>query len=312
MRILSILFRWMCLWLLAAGFSCAGPVAGVASPETVQDDAEMDLLRELERQGRREEARAGYMERCEVNSMSLSCYALIRLLFRMGHVQEARERTISYVCGQPDAAMAPVAMRRLVRSYVERKDMESGLAVLRDMERSLTNTPVWDSVVYAQARLWKELGHVDEERRALMRIVKMGRWGSSLWDDSLWRMIRIAGERGETKEEEQLILQLLSARERSRWIGSYATPYDDQALFRLGHLYVEMGKTRQAYQAFRQLSRWETSRLRDDGLLWSARVLEEQGSGERACRILRKLKHRMPDSSSARTAERLMVEWKCR
>ena len=136
--------------------------------------------------------------------------------------------------------------------------------------------------------------------------MKAGRWGSQLWDNAIWRLIDLRGEQGDHAAEERLLHELLDTREESRVIGRHNSPYHDDALLRLGQLHLERDEYQAAYRLFMELWRWETSRLRDEGLLWAAKTRLEQGRTRDVCRLLERLIKKVPDGAAVREARQLV------
>lgn len=129
------------------------------------------------------------------------------------------------------------------------------------------------------------------------------RWESQLWDDAMWRLIQIYKASGNALEEEQHIEALLATRESSWAIGSYNSPFHDDALLRLGYIYFERGSHDRAKACFEELAAQETSRLSDDALLGLARVERAGGRKEAACRLLQRIASMTAASERRRAAD---------
>jgi TolA-binding protein len=277
------------------------------------EEAEWEGVHAAERDGKLEEALAGYSAMCDRDSpYPRACYDLSRLLFELERFAEARDASIAFVSRFPDHALVQPAVKRLGRHFAETARTDEGAAELERLAAAVAGTDAEDSVIYEIARLHRGAGLLEAEARELARIVAMGRWNSQLWNDSIWRLSQVRAEQGDPVAEERLLLELIDSHESSNLIGSYTTGLHDDAMLRLGQLRLEQGRTDEAYETFIELSRLETSRERDDGLLWAARVRIAQGRSEDACKLLRRLIERMPDSSAHREAVELFSSAGCR
>lgn len=302
------------LGALAATVGCGGGYRSTPYEPSTPDPqkAEWDRYHAAERDGRTDEALAGYEAMCRRDApYPRACYDLSRLLFELERRAEAREATVAFVTRFPESALAPTAVKRLGRHYADSGRLEEGVAELHGMARQVAGTDVEDSVIYEIARLHRKAGQLEAEARELERIVAMERWNSQLWNDAIWRLAEVRGEQGDPAAEERVLKRLLASRESSVLIGSYTTGYHDDAMLRLGQLRLEQGRTDAAYDTFIELSRWKTSRARDDGLLWAAKTRLAQRRVDDACALLARLLERMPDASSAREAGKLFESSGC-
>lgn len=276
------------------------------------EEAEWDRLHAAEEAGNPDEALAGFDAMCRRRPpYPRACYDRSRLLFELGRHAEAREASVSYITGFPDHALAPTAAKRLGRHYAESGRVAEGVSALTDLARAVDGTDAEDSVRYEIARLHRAAGDLAAEAAALEPIVAMGRWDSQLWNDSIWRLIEVRSEQGDRAEEERLLEELIGTRESSYLIGSYTTGYHDDAMLRLGRLRLDGGRVDEAYDVFIELSRWDESRARDDGLLWAARTRLAQGRERDACKLLGRLLEKMPDASCNRDARQLFDTTGC-
>lgn len=276
------------------------------------EEAEWDRYHAAEEEGSADEALAGYDEMCRRRPpYPRACYDLSRLLFELERFAEAREASTSFIVEYPEHALAPTAAKRLGRHYAEAGRIAEGVAALTDLARTVDGTDAEDSVRYEIARLHRAAGDLAAEAAALQPIVAMDRWDSQLWNDAIWRLIEVRSEQGDRAAEERLLEELLDTRESSYLIGSYTTGYHDDAMLRLGRLRLDDGRLDEAYDIFIELSRWDTSRERDDGLLWAARARLAQGRERDACKLLGRLLEKMPDASCHRDAKRLFATSGC-
>lgn len=257
-------------------------------------------------------AEEGYRSMCEAEEpYQRACYDLARMLFDTGREDEARLAAAAYIAGDPEGALAPVAAKRLGRSFADAGEWDAGITELERLAAEVKGSDAADTLLYEVARLNRKAGRIDGEAAALARLVDgTGRWESQLWDNAIWRLCEIRREQGDHAAEKKRLRQFLDTREKARVLGSYASPYHDDALLRLGQLKLEQGRLGRAAELFDELAAMETSRLRDDGLLWGARARLEKGNEGKACRLLRRAV-RIPAASAARSARELAATVPC-
>jgi TolA-binding protein len=295
-------------WLAASLCGCGGGYRPKPHEpyEPTDEEAEWDRHHQAEKDGRFDEALAGYDAMCRRDEpYPRACYDLSRLLFELERFAEARAAALAFVGRFPDNALVQPAAKRLGRHYAEAARIDEGVTELGRLASKVAGSDAEDTVIYQIARLHREAGRLDAEARELERIVAMGRWNSQLWNDSIWRLAEVRGEQGDPAAEERLLEQLLDSRESSVLIGSYTTGLHDDAMLRLGRLRLERGRADEAYDTFVELSKWKTSRERDDALLWAARARIAQGRDADACELLERLLDEMPDASAVREARQL-------
>ena len=299
-------------------FTVAGlALSGCLRPEYVQYtpslmETEWDRYHQAEVDGQNHVSEAGYRDMCERDpSYPRACYDLSRLLFSVGRVDEARGESVRFIKGFPDDAMGPTAAKRLAASYAETRQWDEGRAALEALAEQVKGTDVYDSVLYRLGDLLRKAGRFSDEAQVLRRLIDTHkRWDSQLWDDAIWRLIQIQKEQGDQKAEKILLEKLLDTREPSLIIGSYNSPHHDDALLRLGYLFLEMGDHKQARKCFKDLTGLEASRLRDDGHLGIAKVEKALGRRDRACKQLQRIMD-MPAANSRRKAKELSQSMGC-
>jgi tetratricopeptide (TPR) repeat protein len=282
--------------------------AYVPSPK----ETRRDEFRMAEKEGRVDEAEAGYREMCSATPPFVrACYDLSRLLLEIKRVNDGRKATVEFVTRFSDSGLASVAIKRFSASYRAGGDQEGGVVALQKLESRVQETQIHDSLLYQIAALAGEAGKPETEERSLQRLItQYDRWSSQLWDDSMWRLILLKKEKRDVSAEKKLIKELLNTRERSRFIGSYNSPYYDDAALRLGDILMEKGDYRGAYNAYEDLSEVETSRLRDDALVGLARLMIAQEKTREACRFLDKVQ-KIRDASAHREAAELAIREEC-
>ena len=302
----------ICFAIVIYSAGC-GPAHSPLPYIPTKGETALDNAYQLEKEGKLAEACKIYKSWCQKGGIDgrTGCYYRTRILYKMDNIDKARKISVLFILKFHDSALALPAVKRFARSFEESNQFKQGTEILTELAKKLKGTDLWDSILYEKAKLYKKMGKTAEETQTLSFIVQKGRWGSQLWDNALWRQIEIAQEANDLATEEQYIKKMLEAKESSRLIASYNSPYFDDALFALGHLYIKQKRYNDAFKAFTRLSTWKTSTLKDDGLLWSAKVMYLQNQYKKACKILFKLKKKMADSSSFKKACNLLKEWRC-
>lgn len=278
------------------GCSGAGPGALRDSPQL---RAEWEQYREAESEDRFDAAEKGYASLCHrPQPFARACYDLSRLLFELRRDREAVQAAVSYVRRFPDDALAPAAIKKVARSFDDRGAWKDGTATLSDLAGAVRGTDVYDSMLYQTAWLQQRAGLPEEEAATLTALVTTyGRWDSQLWDDAMWRLIENRRDQGDGATQKRLLLELLDTREKSRVIGSYNSPYHDDALLMLGQTLLGDGQNDKAYERFMELARLKTSRLRDEGLFWAAESRFAANRHAQGCALLDEIVRRMPRAS---------------
>lgn len=313
MHMVFVLKALMVCWILFC-VSCGAPGKDsvYVAPVPTESELRWEEAHDLERSGNVAAALIKYHATCSGRLLyQRACYDYCRLLIESGDVEIGRGCAEDFITARPNGALAPVLAKAYAATFNESGQHMAGVNRLEQLATKVDGSEAWDTLQYQKAALLRRGGMIDAEETALMAIVEKGRWGSQLWDNSIWRVIGIQQRKGDAKTEERLLLRMLSAKESSKLIASYHSPYYDDALFRLGHLYREMGELEKALKSFMTLANWKTSRLRDDALLASAKIKEQVGEREYACAYLSRLVKKMPDSSSYRKGYKLFQQWRC-
>ncbi len=300
------------IWLLSGMSGCGPKHYPKYTPSP--DEIEWNAHHTAEREERFEEARAGYQEMCSREPAYIrACYDIARLDFDRGETAEGRRSAVDFIRRFPDDGLAPVAAKRIARSHIKSGELKTGIEVLEELRVAVSQSDVHDTVLYHLSILQGRAGRVDDEARTLEDLLRIyGRWDSQLWDDAIWRLIEIKRGQGDAKAEARLLERLLETRESSWVVGSYTSPYHDDALLRSGQLALERGDKKKAEKLFLELGDIETSRLRDESLISAAELFLERGQSKRACRLLGKIVREMPAASSVRRAKTLAAKANCR
>ena len=250
-----------------------------------------------------DEAADGYESMCLANPpYRRACYDHARVLDKAGKKLLCAQSAVRFVSRFPGDALAPTGVKLIGRCYLDMGRADEGIATLEELAGAVKDKDAWDSVMYRIAKLHRSQKDIDLEERALEGTVNKGRWESQLWDDSIWRLIEISRERGDIEAERRRLKKFLDSRERSYLIASYNFSHHDDALLRLGEIYFQENQLEKARALFMELANWKTSRMRDDGYLWAARVRLRQGKNGKACRLLARIVEKMPAANTRKDA----------
>ncbi len=300
------------LYLSLAGCAvCCRPHAPHLVDPRSPEEKRWDEIHDLENEGRVNDALDGYLSLCnESPSYTRACFDRARLLFEVGDVEKARTLAVELISRYPNGPFTLSAVKRLARSYLDGNAIKAGRMVMTALAKPLKDTEIWDTLVFEAAHLAREEKDVEGETFELTRLVNQsGRWQSQLWDDAVWRLAEINRQTGRTDEEVRWLTKLKDAQESSRLIGSYTSPFYDDALLRLGEIHLSRNDFDRARIEFGTLSQLSTSRKNDDGLLGLARVDLAEGRILDACAKLAEVQRQ--DGSAKRRASKLWVREGC-
>lgn len=301
----------ICFYTLLLFVSACRPHAPhVADPRSIHE-IQWDAAHDAEDGERLAEADTGYRLLCEKDPPYVrACFDRARLLYRTDTAAAAREASIRTILRFPNEAFVQSLVKRTARSYLDADAVAEGVTALTALERKMKNDEARDTVLFEIARLARAGNDVAAETETLTTLVRsFGRWQSQLWDDAVWRLSQICRETNELNAEIEWLNTLLAERESSRLIGSYASPYHDDGLLRLGEIFLEAGRFEAAESMFSDLAATSTSRLKDDGALGLARVDLARGHVRAACEKLRRIQQK--DGSAKRTAAGLAASNGC-
>ena len=290
----------VCIGLFVAG---CGSGTRYTPPGFTPQELDWERYHDAEKAGRLDEAAEGYESMCLADPpYRRACYDHARVLDKAGKKLLCAQSAARFVSRFPGDALAPTGVKLAGRCYLDMDRADDGIAALEELAADVKDKDAWDSVVYRIAKLHRSRKDTDSEERALEKIEKKGRWESQLWDNSIWRLIEISGERGDIETERRRLEKFLDSRERSYLIASYNFSHHDDALLRLGEIYFQENQLEEARALFMELANWKTSRMRDDGYLWAARVRLRQGKNGKACRLLAKIVEKMPAANTRKEA----------
>ncbi|MBN2802187.1 MAG: tetratricopeptide repeat protein [Deltaproteobacteria bacterium] len=266
---------------------------------------------QIEKNGDTQKSAEEYKKLCYENKYPRGCYDYTRVLFKLNQNDKAVEESIKFVGSYPDETLVQPAVKRLTRFFTATEKYDQAIEVLNKLEKLTFNKEAYSSVIYQKANVYKQQNSYDNEKRELYKIIALDRWGSTLWDNSMWRLINIENELQNSLKEIELIKQFLSAIESSKLIGSYNSSYFDNALLRLGNIYLENDKLDDAYKSFMELSSWSSSSLADDALLEAAKIEKLQNKLDKSCNTLEEIITRYSKTVIEKKAKQLFIEWNC-
>jgi tetratricopeptide (TPR) repeat protein len=201
------------------------------------------------------------------------------------------------ITDHPDQAFAADALKLLL-SDGRRRDPSQLYQVLVQLYGRLPDTEVADNLLFAMAGLAEE--ERGDRRLALSfhDTVAARYRQSGLRDESLWHGARLARLLGNPAGAERRLRMLLATREVAWGAGSYFSVWLDDAQLELGRiLRDDLGRRRDALDAFARLPRdYPASILRDDALWERAVTFEQMGDRRRACGSLDELRRGHADS----------------
>lgn len=292
-------------------FGCGG---SAPHPEYAPDamEAKWDVHHEEERNGSTAEALLGYQTMCGLSTPYVrACFDYARLLFKTAPVSDARAAASQVILRFPDSAHCQSAVKRLKRSYKD--DPRLGMSELSTIAEKIDGKECHDTLIFENAKLARSAEDQEAEIGKLKQLIKRyDRWESQLWDDATWRLATIYRETGQTGLEKKILRSLLNTRAPSVLIGSYTSPYHDDALLRVGEIQLEEGKANQAQTSFMELWQQKTSPLREAGLLGAARAKHALGDHAGACRLVARILLELdPPRRVRRDAETVSVNLGC-
>lgn len=310
-RLLTSSLLTLCVIASQMILSC-GPSSKYVPAKMTPREVEWESFHALEHLGDLEGAADGFKQMCAAEQSDVrACHDYSRVLFDMARYQESIAAAEDFVKRFSNSALAPAAAQRIARIYKILDEPKKGVAVLKNLAALVVETDIWDSLEYQAAQLCRAASDSQCELDLLLAIVEKGRWSSQLWDNAIWRSIQLYFELGDRLQEKKLLKQLIASREKSYLIASYNSPYHDDAILRLGRINFDEGNLKEAYKLFKQLMEWKTSRMRDDGHVWGARVLISQNKRKRACRLLAFVINKLPAANTRKEAIKLSQEINC-
>lgn len=307
--------------VLCSGIAMLGLFLGCGARQTSDSQGAARLEAEWERCKQNEKLKnAQWVESCygrlcdspAPDSLPKACLSRVKWLFKNEEDAKARDLSVKFIEQHSNSAHAQSAVKKLTSSFLIQEQAAEGVNVLQNLARKVKDSEVHDTVLFALARLYRELGQPRDEEKTLRIITEVyNRWDSQLYDDAVWRLCQLLAAEQRTDEESTLLQGLLGSRETSLIIGSYNSPYFDDALLRLGQIAFEKDRYERANKYFMELSKIESSRLRDDALLWAARTWFAAGHGTKGCELLERVRN-IPGASAGKEAVELAKSRGCR
>jgi tetratricopeptide (TPR) repeat protein len=199
----------------------------------------------------------------------------------------------------PGSGVAPHALRTYL-SGVEARDGEDGaLARCRALLQELAATELDETLGYECAARSERRNELEAARAGYLRTAERHPYPrGALWDDALTGAARCEERLGRPQAAVATLERLLAEREHSLGLGSYERSRYAEARFHIAELYRDaLGDPSRARAEFHRVaSEHDTSLLGDDALFEAARLEERAGDQARACRTLRSLAERYPES----------------
>lgn len=233
-----------------------------------------------------------------------AAYDVALLDLARGKDAAASTRLRRLVRRHPNAAIAPSALRRLLR-LMGGSGKARTLATIRQLRRALSGSELDERLRYAEARSLEKLQDASAALDAYLELARHHPYPAGLYfDDALYRAALLERHLGRPRAALAHLTRLLSKRETARIAGSYERARYDQARFLMAEIYRdELGELELARNSFLELwNEHTTSRLRDDAL-WQAALIDfRAGDVTRSCNLLSRLLVEQPSSRYAACA----------
>lgn len=133
---------------------------------------------------------------------------------------------------------------------------------------------------------------------------------AGLWEESVWELSWLYHRQGRVEEERRAVERILATRERSYLLGSYDTPYHWLGELRLARMQmVERGEPEAAARAYdRFLEHYPRSRWRDDVRFWQGCAWLRAGKTDEAERSFAQIAEEYDESKYLRRLEAAKAE----
>lgn len=287
----------------AASFALA---AEQATRVKDRDEALFLRARAFQKAGRFNDARAAY-ERVIATSpdgprAGRAMFDIADMLVESGSIDEGYAVMEKATKRFPQHGVTRLALKKLY-DHQRDKGGEAGLeAWLSSVAPAFKGTDQEEVIAYERAATARKLGRTKEAHDAHLANAK--RWGypfGGFTTSALWDAAEIDEEEGRYAEAIEHLRALLQPREKADTTGSYERPKYGPAQRKIAEIYRDKLKDRPA--ARRELKKlyenFPTSRERDDGLYWAARMAKEDGDQREACELMALLAEKLPESRYA-------------
>lgn len=153
---------------------------------------------------------------------------------QLGEPAKARKTLRRTIFEYPASVSAEFAVRDLTDFYLENRTLEQMNRDFREIYGRVEGEPVGDNVMFELGRALEASGDHDDEALAAYREVAITYGDDSLADDALWQMSKIY-RRHQMWEPALQALELCAGMMEPSWfIGSYDSPWANDARFQLG------------------------------------------------------------------------------
>jgi tetratricopeptide (TPR) repeat protein len=268
-----------------------------------RDEARLLYAEAQEKLGRYEEAEAAY-RRVEKESDGRyqgvrAAYALGRLVWEQRGFEEGAAETLRAVRAYPQSGLVRHAIKRLLAHVEEQDGPQAALAWLDPIYKELKSTEAGEAIGYEVGTL---LARNDKKQEAIDLLLAQARAypypKGSLTDDAYYVASLYLADFDRVKDAIDVLDEMLSVQEAAYLGHSYRRPRFPQGAYRIAVLYRDRLKDRpKAKDAFWRVYRdYFDARQTDDALWAVARMEQEDGREEQACKALDVLREKKPDS----------------
>ncbi|MCA9670817.1 MAG: tetratricopeptide repeat protein, partial [Myxococcales bacterium] len=280
----------------------------------------------LEQLGRYSEALPLYQaladDKREPHTAARAAQRVGRLLARAGKRDAAAAAWRHCLLRWAEEAAAIDCLADLVRQVEDNARVAAGgstkgadravLALLVELEPKVRGRFIGSHVLWRAAELYRRHGQRHDAIKRYDALVALYP-KSGLRDDALWFAGKLLEQSGDLPQALRRYRWLLRGRKEAWMVGSYYNQYMDNAQLRIGRIYFErlkdLGRARAAFELLAH--DFPSSLLRDDALLWLAKLEEQAGRKKHACAALTELVKRYPDGNCVRRARAAATRLGC-
>lgn len=243
----------------------------------------------------------------EYGSLALFRTAIL-LMDKLDRPDEGLKVLDRILSALPDSTAAKKALFELLGHYERNNDKAGALAFVVERYKLLASTPIGDNLLFARARLARELGRSDEALEAYAALLE-DHPASGLRDDAEWELAGLLEELGRYDDALTRLRFITEDQDVSWYVGSYDSQYVDEARFQRGLIYLErLGQWREAVEEFTLfVDEFDESLLRDDArwnIVQAWLGAGESDDAEDACEALASAQ---PESRWVDDCERLVA-----
>ncbi|MBL8744279.1 MAG: hypothetical protein JNK04_24400 [Myxococcales bacterium] len=268
-----------------------------------RDEARMLYAEALERMERFDDAEAAY-RKVETESGGRyhgqrAAFALGRLVWEQRGFEEGAAETLRAVRAYPSSGLVRHAVKRLLGHVEENDGPEAALEWLAPIEKELHDTEAGEAVTYEYATLLARCNRKEDSMKALLTLARAHPYPhGSLTDDAFYVASLWLEDLGRPKEAVAVLEEMIQPFEAAYLGSSYRRPRWPQGAFRIAVLWRDKlnDRARAKREFWRVYDEHFTARQTDDALWEVARMERDDKNDDEACRALRVLKEKKPDS----------------